>query len=141
MNDALNALATEQVTDWAFGKIGNAIKQKTKDNADAGFWAGARGPSSRPDDNQWSEAYKKLQRERYQRNKKLRKFTSWREAQNGKWVRMVKERPDTQIPWYKQKSLYPAPLRFRGKQLKGGFGRNYYASTATQRTRTIKGSR
>lgn len=141
VNDALLALAEEQATDWAFGKIGNAIKKKTAENADAGWWAGARGPSSQPQDNQWSEAYKKLQQERYKRDRIKRPYTSWRERQDGQWVRLIRFRPDTQIPWFKQKSNYPAPLRLRGNQLKGGFGRNYYAPNATQRPRTIKGLR
>ena len=141
VNDAITELAKEQASDWAFGKIGSAIKKKTQENANEGFWAGARGPSSQPQDNQWSEAYKELQRQRYQRNKKARRYTSWREQQNGEWVRVVRERPDTQIPWFKQKSLYPAPLKLRGNQLKGGFQRNYYSSAASQRPRTIKGSR
>lgn len=141
VTDAVNALAQEQASDFAFGKIGNAIKKKTAENADAGFWAGLRGPSSQPQDNYWSEAYKKLQQERYKRNHVAKKYTSWREAENGRWVRVERYRPNTQIPWFRQKSLYPAPLRLRGNQLKGGWGRNYYSSAPSQRPRTIKGSR
>lgn len=141
VHDAIVALQSEQSSDRTFGKIGKILSDKTRDNANAGWWAGLRGPGQTPQDNQWSEAYKELQRQRYQRNKKLRKYTSWREAQNGQWVRVERRRPDTQIPWFKQDSLYPAPLRLRGNQLNGGFARRYYAPSATQRPRTIKGLR
>ena len=141
VHDAIVALQSEQSSDRTFGKIGKILSDKTRDNANAGWWAGLRGPGQTPQDNQWSEAYKELQRQRYQRNKKLRKYTSWREAQNGEWVRVESRRPDMQIPWFKQDSLYPAPLRLRGNRLIGGFARRYYAPSATQRPRTIKGLR
>lgn len=141
VSDAILELSKEQASDWAFGKIGNAIKKKTTENANAGWWAGARGPSSSPQDKFLPDMYKELQRQRFQRNKELHKYTSWREAENGKWVRVERYRPNTQIPWYKQDSLYPAPLKLRKNRVTGGWKRNYYASSATQRPRTIRGSR
>ena len=146
VSDAITELANEQASDWAFGKIGSAIKRKTEENANAGFWAGARGPSSQPQDNQWSEAFKELQRQRYQRNKKLRRYTSYREVSPGEWKRVEAYRPDTQIPWYKQTSNYPRKPR-RGEaefwDLSGpekdrntrNVKRYYYAASNTRRPR------
>ena len=125
--EAIVALQSEQSSDRTFGKIGKILGEKTRDNANAGWWAGLRGPGQTPNDNQWDEAYKELQRQRYQRNKKLRKYTSWKEVAPGDWKRVERYRPDTQIPWYKQDSYYDAVLRNPDGSVRGGFDRYYYA--------------
>lgn len=112
IEDAITNLIVNGLTDEAFGLVGNALKQKTKELGKEGLWQGFQGPQaggSLRGDN-WQEVYEKLKKEAA-KNQKLRQYTVKEMNPDGTYRLVRKTRPVTQIPWFKQESFYPRMAR------------------------------
>lgn len=112
IEDAITNLIVNGLTDEAFGLVGNALKQKTKELGNEGLWQGFQGPQaggSLRGDN-WQEVYEKLKKEAA-KNQKLRQYTVKEMNPDGTYRLVRKTRPVTQIPWFKQESYYPRMAR------------------------------
>lgn len=113
IEDAVTNLIVNGLTDEAFGLVGNALKQKTKELGNEGLWQGFQGPqaggSLRGDS--WEEVYEKLKKEAAQREIKRRQYTVKTRLGPGLYKYETRTRPVTQIPWFRQESLYPRMAR------------------------------
>lgn len=125
----LKELAQMYLTDKAFGKVGQALKNKTRELGNEGIWGGARGAGAGvPLNRQDEEARKKLVRERYEANKKDRFYWKTEYWETGGYLRRKVSRPDTEIPWFRRGT------RHRGSGATGqsydrrGRGNSYYSS-------------
>lgn len=96
----LTELAKMYLTDKAFGKAGQALKNKTKELGDLGEWSGARGLGSGTPLNktQW-EAEKAVIREEFNRTYKERTYTRSYKNADGEWQTTKYIRPRKEIPW------------------------------------------
>lgn len=109
---AIEEVIKQQLTDAAFGTVGNKLKQKAKDLGNEGLWSGATGFQSggAKRHETWEEAYEKLKKEGMPKVKR-RQYTVKERIGPGLYRYVTRTRPVTQIPWYKQESLYPRMAR------------------------------
>jgi len=105
---AMIELVKDQLSDKAFGMVGRHLKNKTRELGDAGLWSGARGlGQGTPLSNHDEEARKKLIRDKFKAQSDDSRWYRVREQQSdGSWRSVLKQRPNTQIPWYRQQSYY-----------------------------------
>lgn len=119
---AVTELIKNEFSDRAFGKVGNRLKRRTKELADEGLWGGFQGLGQNPNrfNDSWDEVYKKLKREATEREKRLGLRHNWYYTRHwdadkktfvGKW----RQRPVTQIPWYRQRSAYDRRVDLTGQ--------------------------
>lgn len=108
---AMIELVKDQVSDYAFGKAGNVLKNRTRELGDEGLWSGSRGlGAGTPLNSHDEEARKKLIRDAAKKEPK--RWYRVREQQaDGSWRSVLKERPVMQIPWYRRQSMYPRMAR------------------------------
>jgi len=109
---AIEEVIKQQLTDAAFGTVGNKLKQKAKDLGDEGLWAGNTGfqTGGAKRHETWEEAYEKLRKEGAEKVK-TRQYTVKIRVGPGLYRYETRTRPVTQIPWFKQESLYPRMAR------------------------------
>lgn len=109
---AIEEVIKQQLTDAAFGTVGNKLKQKAKDLGDEGLWAGNTGfqTGGAKRHETWEEAYEKLRKEGAEKVK-TRQYTVKIRVGPGLYRYETRTRPVTQIPWFKQQSLYPRMAR------------------------------
>lgn len=135
---AVKELVKNELTDRAFGKVGNRLKKKTQELADEGLWGGFQGLGQNPNrfNDSWDEVYKKLKKEateRQERNGHNWYFTRTQDPVTRRWVGRWRQRPVTTIPWYRQRSEYDRTVHLTGQ--KTGYtvkrARYYYGKSHT----------
>lgn len=103
----IEEIIKNQLSDAAFGAVGNRLKNRARELGDEGLWGGntgfQQGGANRSDT--WEEAYQKLKKEQAGRVK-YRQYTVREQQADGTWRYVKKQRPVTQIPWYQQQSRY-----------------------------------
>jgi len=103
----IEEIIKQQLSDAAFGMVGNKLKQKAKELGDEGLWTGntgfQTGSANRFDT--WEEAYEQLRKEQAGKVK-YRQYTVHEQQADGSWKWVKKVRPVTQVPWFMQKSRY-----------------------------------
>lgn len=109
---AIEEVIKQELTDAAFGTVGNKLKQKAKDLGDQGLWPSATGfqTGGAKRHETWEEAYEKLRKEGAEKVK-TRQYTVKIRVGPGLYRYETRTRPVTQIPWFKQESLYPRMAR------------------------------
>lgn len=104
---ALTEVAKNELGDAIHGKLGKALKDRTKQLADSGLWSGSRGlGQGTPLENSWEETYKRLKAEAAARDPARWYLAKHYDAKNGVWVRKWRQRPVTSIPWLRNRSLF-----------------------------------
>lgn len=110
--DAHRNVQDQDLTDRVYGELGNTLKRRSRDLGDDGLWAGSRGLGAQtPLSDNWDEAYLRLQREAIERERRVGRAGHWYRTttynrETNRWETELRERPRTQIPWYKQRSQY-----------------------------------
>lgn len=141
IEDGLKALIWNETVDRVFGAVGQAFKRRTQELGREGLWSnpslGVQSRISTPFTNSEWEAQKKLMRDEFQRKYKPKYYwVRYYNAQTRRWHKQRRVRPVTQIPWYRQSSLYPRFRRLTGgpNAYRAPYGATYYAPTASPRS-------
>lgn len=112
IEDAIQNLVSNSLSDAAFGIVGSKLKNKAKELGDEGLYQGntgfQTGGAKRMDT--WEEAYEKLKKEQMAKVPR-RQYTVKTRLGPGLYRYETRTRPVTQIPWFKQQSLYPRMAR------------------------------
>lgn len=108
---ALTEVAKNELGDAIHGRLGKALKDRTKQLAEQGLWSGSRGlGQGTPLESSWEETYKRLRAEAAAREPRRWYRSKDYDAAENRWVRRWKQRPVMQIPWYRFRSLYDRRL-------------------------------
>lgn len=117
---AVDEIIKNEMTDKAFGKVGNRLKKKTRELADDGLWGSFQGLGRNPNrfNKSWEEVYKKLKTDAAKRERE--KGHNWYysksyDRETNRWVGVWKQRPMTQIPWYRQRSNFDRTRHLTGQ--------------------------
>lgn len=138
---AIKELVKNELTDRAFGTVGRKLQKKTRELADEGLWGGFQGLGQNPNrfNKSWEEVYEKLKKDATEREQRLGLNHNWFYSKHydevtNTWKGVWKQRPITQIPWYRQRSDYDRTVNLTGQ--KTGYKvkrpRYYYARTGDE---------
>lgn len=113
INTAIKEVIKDQFSDAAYGKAGNQIKQSVQAAGKKGLYWGATGlqRGSNLHKKNWADLYQKLKADAAKLNPARFYRVKQRDPKTGEWRLVIKERPMTQIPWYRQESNYPRMAR------------------------------
>lgn len=135
---AIKELVKNELTDRAFGTVGRKLQRKTRELADEGLWGGFQGLGQNPNrfNKSWDEVYKKLKKEATEREERLGLRHNWYyskhyDPSSDTWKGVWRQRPVTQIPWYRQRSNYDRTRWLTGQKTgyKDKRPRYYYADS------------
>lgn len=118
---AVDEIIKNEMSDKAFGKVGNRLKKKTRELADEGLWGSFQGLARNPNrfNKSWEEVYKKLKTDAAKRERE--KGHNWYyskqyDQKTNRWVGVWKQRPMTQIPWYRVRSNFDRTRHLTGQK-------------------------
>lgn len=136
---AHNNKMDENLKDKLYGAQGERLKRKSRELGEEGIWGGFQGLGQNPNrfNDDWDTVYKRLKKEAAERQHRYghnwyysKKYDPVSNTWNGVW----RQRPITQIPWYRQKSAYDRWVNLTGQ--KTGYkvkrSRYYYARTGDE---------
>jgi len=133
INKAIGNVAVDQLTDMAYGKVGNALSNRARELGKEGLWSGSGGfqRGSGLTRDQWEKLYAKLKREQGAKVAPGRHYrVNEYDRKTNTWTRKLKYyNSRTTIPWYRQKSTFSRP--HSGYWGTRPLTRHYYASKAT----------